>query len=158
MNTGVDRLGFLIHDAARLIRKRFERRGAKYGLSAAQWRLLFRVAKEEGLPQARLSELLEIEPISVSRLLDRMEASGWVKRCQSPEDRRVRTVFPTDKARAAFADIRSIAAGVYDEALDGLDQDQRAALIVALERIATNLAEPEAGAGDEAAPLRRSAN
>ena len=75
---GIDRLGFLIHDAQRLLRKRFEMRGAEYGLSAAQWRLLVRLVKEEGVPQARLAELLEIEPISVSRLLDRMEEGGWI--------------------------------------------------------------------------------
>ena len=75
---GIDRLGFLIHDAQRLLRKRFEMRGAGYGLSAAQWRLLVRVVKDEGVPQARLAEILEIEPISVSRLLDRMEAGGWI--------------------------------------------------------------------------------
>ena len=73
---GKDRLGFLIHDAARLLRKRFEAKGSAYGLSAAQWRLLVRLVKEEGVAQARLAELLEIEPISVSRLLDRMEEGG----------------------------------------------------------------------------------
>ena len=50
---GIDRLGFLIHDAQRLLRKRFEMRGADYGLSAAQWRLLVRVVKDEGVPQAQ---------------------------------------------------------------------------------------------------------
>jgi MarR family transcriptional regulator for hemolysin len=55
---GGDRLGFLIHDAQRLLRKRFEMRGAGYGLSVAQWRLLVRVVKDEGVPQARLAEIL----------------------------------------------------------------------------------------------------
>ena len=68
-----DRLGYLLHDASRLLRKRFEERAVGYGLSSAQWRLLARVFKEEGVTQARLAELLEIEPISVSRLIDRME-------------------------------------------------------------------------------------
>ena len=77
---GIDRLGFLIHDSARLLRKRFEEKGRAYGLSAAQWRLLVRLVKEEGVAQARLAELLEIEPISVSRLLDRMEEGGWIER------------------------------------------------------------------------------
>ena len=79
---GTERLGFLIHDAARLMRKRFEMRAAGHDLSAAQWRLLFRIVKEEGMAQARLAELLEIEPISVSRLLDRMEEGGWIERRQ----------------------------------------------------------------------------
>ena len=59
-NEGIDRLGFLIHDAARLVRRNFEQRGSEFGLSAAQWRLLVRLVKEEGVAQARLAELLEI--------------------------------------------------------------------------------------------------
>ena len=103
MNTdGIDRLGFLIHDAARLLRKRFEAKGSAYGLSAAQWRLLVRLVKEEGVAQARLAELLEIEPISVSRLLDRMEEGGWIERRPDASDRRVRMIFPTDKSRAGL--------------------------------------------------------
>src|SRR6185295_10348955 len=99
---GTDRLGFLIHDAQRLLRKRFEARAASYGLSTAQWRLLVRLVKEEGSTQARLAEYLEIEPISVSRLVDRMEAGGWVARKQDASDRRVRMIFPTDRSRSAF--------------------------------------------------------
>ena len=79
------------------MRKRFEKRGSRHGLSAAQWRLLVRVVKEEGISQARIAELLEIEPISVSRLIDRMEEGGWIERRQDPTDRRVRTIFPTAK-------------------------------------------------------------
>ena len=94
---GIDRLGFLIHDATRLLRKRFEARASGLGLSSAQWRLLVRVAKEEGVAQARLAELLEIEPISVSRLVDRMEEGGWIERRPDATDRRVRMIFPTAK-------------------------------------------------------------
>src|SRR5215470_928410 len=101
-----ERLGFLIHDAQRLMRKRFEARAAEYGLSVAQWRLLARLVKEEGAPQARLAEFLEIEPISVSRLLDRMEAGGWISRRPDVSDRRVRMIFPTAKSREAFEAVK----------------------------------------------------
>ena len=140
-NGGIDRLGFLIHDAARLLRKRFEARGAQYGLSAAQWRLLFRLVKEEGVAQARLAELLEIEPISVSRLLDRMEEGGWIERRQDAGDRRVRTIFPTPKAREAYGVVKGMAGEVYEEALAGLSGDERRTLIRALEAITINLAD-----------------
>jgi DNA-binding MarR family transcriptional regulator len=142
---GIDRVGFLIHDVARLLRKRFEQRGSEHGLSAAQWRLLVRVVKEEGATQARIAELLEIEPISVSRLLDRMEDGGWVERRQGVEDRRVRMVFPTPKAREAFSAVKSMAGEVFDQALTGLDEKERAALIGALELMAANLADGESG-------------
>lgn len=89
-------LGFLLHDAARLLRRRFEGRGAEHGLSAAQWRLMVHVVRHGcGVSQARLAEALEIEPISVSRLVDRMEQGGWVERSPDPQDRRVRLIHPT---------------------------------------------------------------
>lgn len=149
VSDGIDRLGFLIHDSARLLRKRFEVKGAAYGLSAAQWRLMVRLVKEEGVAQARLAELLEIEPISVSRLLDRMEESGWVERRQDANDRRVRMIFPTDKSRDAFAAIKSVAGEVYDLALAGLDADEKRTLIKALDTIITNLSDSETSAAEQ---------
>ena len=146
---GIDKLGFLIHDSARLLRKRFETRGSAYGLSAAQWRLLVRLVKEEGVAQARLAELLEIEPISVSRLLDRMEEGGWIERRQDAGDRRVRTIFPTDKSRDAFAAIKGVAGEVYDLALAGLTAEERQTLVKGLNTIITNLADSETPACDQ---------
>jgi MarR family transcriptional regulator, transcriptional regulator for hemolysin len=136
---GTERLGFLMHDAARLMRKRFETLAAAYGLSAAQWRLMVRLVKEEGVAQARLAELLEIEPISVSRLLDRMEESGWVERRQDSGDRRVRTIFPTEKSRKTFGEVKAVAGEVYEEALAGLSPEQRRATIHGLSTIVDNL-------------------
>ncbi len=140
---GNDRLGFLLHDAARLMRKRFEARGSAYGLSAAQWRLLVRVVKDEGVPQARLAELLEIEPISVSRLIDRMEEGGWIERRPDAGDRRVRMIFPTDKSRETFAAIKSVAGEVYEEALKGLSAEARRITIQGLNTIIENLSDDE---------------
>ena len=149
-NDGTDRLGFLIHDAARLLRKRFEARGA-YGLSAAQWRLLVRVAKDDGIAQARLAELLEIEPISVSRLIDRMVEGGWVERRHDQADRRVRMVHATQKSRDAFGEVRIMAGELYEQALAGLSGDERRALVHGLMTMVANLADSEVGcapAGD----------
>ena len=154
---GTDRLGFLIHDAARLLRKRFEARGSAYGLSAAQWRLLVRLVKEEGVAQVRLAELLEIEPISVSRLLDRMEEGGWIERRQDASDRRVRMIFPTDKSREAFAAVKSVAGEVYEVALGGLTTDERRILIKALNAIVTNLSDGETPAVDQTNTAKGSA-
>jgi DNA-binding MarR family transcriptional regulator len=142
-SVAIDRLGFLVHDVARLLRKRFEARATEHGLSSAQWRLLVRVAKDEGISQARLAELLEIEPISVSRLLDRMEEGGWVERRPDAADRRVRMVFPTDKAREAFGKIKSIAGVIYEEALAGVSEGDRRVLIGALDTMTANLADDD---------------
>lgn len=142
-NDGVERLGFLIHDAARLIRRNFEQRGSEFGLSAAQWRLLVRLVKDEGVAQARLAELLEIEPISVSRLLDRMEAGGWIERRQGTSDRRVRMIFPTEKALEAFSKVKAVAGQVYERALSGLSDEERLATVRALRTIVDNLSAGE---------------
>jgi len=143
VSDGIERLGFLIHDVQRHMRKRFDARASAFGLSAAQWRLMVRAAKEEGITQARLAELLEIEPISVSRLVDRMEEGGWVERRSDPSDRRVRTVYPTPRAREAYASVKSMAGDVYEEALAGLSRDQRRTLIVCLDKIVENLGDGE---------------
>ena len=137
-------LGLLLHDAARAVRKRFEARAAAYGLTSAQWRMLVRVCKAQGgAPQSHFADLLEIEPISVSRLLDRMEALGWVTRAHDPKDRRVRLVFPTPKALDAFANFKPVADAVYAEALVGITPDQHAQLLDALATITCNLAKAE---------------
>lgn len=136
------RLGMLLHDASRLLAKRFEARAAGEGLTAAQFRLMVHVAKEEGISQARLAELLEIEPISVSRLVDRMQDSGWVERRFDPSDRRVRTIYPTEKAREAFGRLKAIAGDVYEEALAGLAPAERETLLHGLRVVVANLAEP----------------
>lgn len=137
-----DSLGILLHEAARAVRKAFERRVSRHGLSSAQWRMLVTVTKcGEATTQARLADLLEIEPISVSRLVDRMEAAGWVERRPDPQDRRVRLVMPTDRARAVHAEIRAMADEVYGEALAGLTPEQRLALLGGLSRVIANLNE-----------------
>jgi DNA-binding MarR family transcriptional regulator len=136
-------LGFLIHDAARLMRRRFEARVSEHGLSAAQWRLLVQLKKGEGIAQARLAALLEIEPISVSRLLDRMEEGGWIERRPDTTDRRVRNVYPTDRTRQIFNSIRAMAGEIYAEALAGLSQQQQQAVLEGLLRINENLAEAD---------------
>jgi MarR family transcriptional regulator, transcriptional regulator for hemolysin len=157
MSDGLEKLGFLLHDATRLMRRRFDLRAAAHGLSSAQWRLLARLVKEEGATQARLSELLEIEPISVSRLIDRMEEGGWVERRADPADRRARNVYATAKGRAAFETVKSIAGDVFEQALAGVPSADRAVLIRCLTAIAENLSADEAQAATPASPLKGAA-
>ncbi len=141
MKTASDNFGLLVHTVERLLRKRFEKRGAAYGLSSAQWRLLFRLHKEPGISQARLAEILDVEPISVSRLLDRMQQAGWIERREDAEDRRVRTIHPTDKALEGFETMRGIAREVFEEALEGLSREDRATITRGLNRIIENLSD-----------------
>lgn len=133
----------LLHDAARAMRKAFEERSAAFGLSSAQWRMMVHVCKVGAAPQSRFADLLEIEPISVSRALDRLEAQGWVTRTNDPGDRRVRLVLPTAKALQGFDHIRTIADQVYDQALAGMTEAEQSILMAGLTAIVTNLAAAE---------------
>jgi DNA-binding MarR family transcriptional regulator len=141
--TKTNSLGFLLHDASRLIRRRFESRGQSYGLSSAQWRLLVHLAREGSASQARIAELLEIEPISVSRLVDRMEQAGWVERGSDPNDRRVRLLQPTTKAVEAFEEVRDMAGEIYEQAMAGLSAGDRKVLTNSLELIVSNLSQSD---------------
>ena len=145
MKTDAPSLGLMLHDAARAVRKAFEERSAAFGLSSAQWRMLVHVCKQGSAPQSRFADLLEIEPISVSRLIDRMEAQGWVTRANDPHDRRVRLVLPTIKALQAFDHIKTIANDVYGDAMSGLTPDEKRILMTGLTTIITNLALTEQG-------------
>lgn len=156
-NDETDRLGFLLHDASRLMRKRFEQRAMGYGLSSAQWRLLVRVFKEEGVAQARLAELLEIEPISVSRLIDRMEEADWIERRFDPADRRVRTIYLTERSRPIFGEMRALATDVYANALAGLSDEQRRTTLLGLKTICSNLAESDPSTVEKDKTASRSA-
>src|ERR1044071_1091741 len=81
-------LGFLLHDVARLMRKRFEQNARDLGLTRSQCQVLAHLARNEGIHQGALAELLEIEPITLTRILDRLEEGGLVERLRHPQERR----------------------------------------------------------------------
>ncbi len=77
-------LGFLLHDASRLMRKRVDRRARTLGLTRAQWRVLAQLRRREGINQSALADILEIENITMGRHIDRLEDAGWVERRPDP--------------------------------------------------------------------------
>jgi DNA-binding MarR family transcriptional regulator len=151
MTYRIDRLAMLLKDASRAMRRRFEAQTTEWGLSATQWRLLAHILREGPMTQTALADLLDVEPMSVSRLLDRMEAAGWVRRCPHPEDRRARIVEPTEKAAEASPRVWAIAEAIYDEALSRLTDDERRtfhrALLTVIETL--NAAAPDAAESTE---------
>lgn len=144
-------LGFLLSDAARLLRLRFDQKARHLGLTRAQWRALAQLARDEGASQARLAELLDLEPITVCRLVDRMEEGGWLERRPDPADRRKHLLFLTPRARPMIAEMRALAEEVYAEALAGLPPEARAQLLALLEQVRANLAEARVGSAGAAA-------
>jgi DNA-binding MarR family transcriptional regulator len=142
--------GFLLHDIARLMRKRFDQRARGLGLTRAQWQVLAHLARHEGINQAGLAEILEIEPITLGRLIDRMAEAGWVERRADPRDRRARLLYLTAKARPVFDRMRALGDEVRAEALGGISQDAHDELMATLAAIRNNLSERSVGPADAA--------
>jgi DNA-binding MarR family transcriptional regulator len=143
--------GFLLNDAARLLRKRFDQRARGLGLTRAQWQVLAHVNRQEGLNQTALAEILEIEPITLVRLLDRLEASGLIERRLDPKDRRVRLLYLTEKARPVLVEMQKLGAATREEAMAGLSPEDRERLVETLIAIKSNLTERDAPVATEPA-------
>lgn len=132
-------LGFLLHDVARLMRKRFEQNARGLGLTRSQCQVLAHLARNEGIQQSGLADILEVEPITLTRLLDRLEEGGLVERRLHPTDRRIRQLYLTDKAHPLLADIFTIGAATRGEALEGVAEEDRDRLFVLLSSMKANL-------------------
>jgi len=132
-------LGFLLHDVARLMRKRFEQNARGLGLTRSQCQVLAHLARNEGIQQSALADILEVEPITLTRLLDRLEEAGLVERRPHPTDRRIRQLYLTEKAHPLLADIFTIGAATRGEALEGVAEEERDRLFTLLSRMKTNL-------------------
>ncbi|MEG3122316.1 MarR family winged helix-turn-helix transcriptional regulator [Sphingomonas sp. GB1N7] len=134
-----DSLGFLIGDVSRLMRRRFDERARAIGVTRQQWHTLTKLSRVEGINQGGLADLLEVEPISLCRMIDRLEEAGLVERRRDPNDRRAWRIFITDKARPMIAQLHVVAGGLFEDALVGIGEGEQSALIESLTRIQTNL-------------------
>lgn len=134
------RLGFVISDVARLFRRNFNRRvSEQYGITQAQWQILFHLTMNEGVKQAQIAYALEMQPISVARLIDRMEVSGWVERRPDPDDRRAFNVFLTDNADGLLEKLFAEGRAMKKIACKGLNDEQLAQLLDGLNILRENL-------------------
>jgi len=124
---------------ARLLHRAFDHRGECGDLTRAQWQVLVRLAKSEGGNQSALANDLDIEPITLSRHIDRLEAAGLVARRADPEDRRARRLYLTDEARPLLEVMKNYALGVFEQALTGLTEAERGELVRLLAHIRGNL-------------------
>jgi MarR family transcriptional regulator, transcriptional regulator for hemolysin len=131
--------GFLLNDVARLMRTAYDRRIRKLGLTRAQWWVLTHLYRSNGVSQTELAEMLEIEKPTLGRLLDRLEAKGWVRREHDASDRRVWRVHLTDEVEPALRTMRSIAADLRRDALSGISAPERERFVDTLLAIKENL-------------------
>ena len=135
-----DSLGFLLADVSRLMRRAFQQRLEGSSLTLAQARALVYVSRHEGVRQIDLAEMLEVQPITLARLLDQLTDTGLVERRADPSDRRAYRVFLTPAAAPHLAAIEQVAAVIRKVALRDLDKQQAATLLLALNTMRDNLA------------------
>ena len=134
-----DTIGMLVTDSARLLRRRFDARARSIGVSRAQWQVLIALSRSEGINQAALAERLEVETITVGRMVDRLEEAGLVERRADPADRRAWLLFLTPRAHPLLAELQTVAIEVRAEMLAGLSPDEQTALHGLMMRLRANL-------------------
>jgi DNA-binding MarR family transcriptional regulator len=139
---------FLLHDVARLMRVDADKRARAHGMTRAQWGILIWLEREPGLSQKELAEMLEVEPITVARLIDRLETRGMVERRPDPKDRRIWRLHLCPPAIPVLREIDCQRTQMRALATDGLDETVLDTMTEALLKMKTTLSQ-------EAHPARR---
>jgi MarR family transcriptional regulator, transcriptional regulator for hemolysin len=148
-NFPTNSIGFLLHDTARLLRKRFEQNARHLELTRSQWQVLTLLARNQGVRQNALAIEIDIEPITLGRIVYRLEHMGLVERRPDTTDRRAWLLYLNDKAHPLMADVAPVAAATREEALAGISENDRAALTRILETMRANLAGASGHAPDK---------
>lgn len=144
--------GFLVHDVSRLLKRRFERAARQTGLpiTRRQAAVVLYIARHEGVSQAEVATWLDLEPIALVRMLDKLHEEGLVERRAHPTDRRVRTLWLAPGAEGVVQRILDINQGIREEAFAGLAPGTRDEMINMLGAIKDNLTLQEEAAGEPA--------
>ncbi|MET0482215.1 MAG: MarR family transcriptional regulator [Aestuariivirgaceae bacterium] len=132
-------LAFTINDVARLLRNYADQKAAQFGMSRAKWAVLARLDRFEGLKQAELADMLDLQPISLTRLLDGLSASGLIERRPDPEDRRAKRLYLTPAARPLLEQLSILGEDLTATAFAGLDEATEAELLHRLSAVKENL-------------------
>lgn len=146
-----DSLGFDIADTALAMRRAYDVRAARLGVTRSQWRAIKRIEREPGLRQVDLAERLDMEPISLCRIVDKLEEAGLVERRRDPADRRAWRLWLANGADPLLEKLTILATDLGSDAFDGLDSSQIEIFRVVLQRIRENLARPAVGANKASA-------
>jgi DNA-binding MarR family transcriptional regulator len=131
--------GSRLADVSRLMRRNFDARARSIGVTRPQWQVLSLLNRNEGINQGRLADLLEVEPITVCRMVDRLQDAALVERRTDPADRRSWRLFLTEKAHVLLGQLRPLADEMIAQAFDGVDDQDRARLMATLDRVRQNL-------------------
>ncbi len=133
--------GFVLHDVARLMRKRFEQRARQTGITRSQWQVLSMLSRHEGIHQKGLADLLEIESITLVRLLDKMQERGLIERRPHQTDRRMTLLFLTQAAHLPLQQLRQLGEQTRRETMVDFTEQEHHLLQQFLGRMRENLLE-----------------
>ena len=135
----METLPFEIAETAHALRRAFDRRAATLGVTRAQWKVLFRLERQPGLRQVEIADILDVEPITLCRIVDRLEEAGLVERQRDPSDRRAWRLEVTPQAAPLIAQLRSLADELMAEAFAGLSEAELELMRTKLSKIRDNL-------------------
>ena len=138
----METLPFEIAETAHALRRAFDRRAATLGVTRAQWKVLFRLERQPGLRQVEIADILDVEPITLCRIVDRLEEAGLVERQRDPSDRRAWRLTVTPQAAPLIAQLRSLADELMAEAFAGLTDAELELMRTKLTKIRENLSNP----------------
>jgi MarR family transcriptional regulator, transcriptional regulator for hemolysin len=114
-------IAFTIMDVARMLKTYADQRARQFGISRAQWAVLIRIERSEGLKQSELADLLDLQPISLTRLLDRLADNGLIERRADPNDRRANRLYLKPAAKPLLGRLSELGADMMETVLEGLD-------------------------------------
>ena len=132
-------IAFTIMDVARMLRTYADQRARQFGISRAQWGVLVRLDRSEGLKQSELAEILDLQPISLTRLLDRLAENGLIERRPDPNDRRANRLYLTPAARPLLEQLAKLGRDLMHHVLAGFDDEANERLLRELGLIKDNL-------------------
>jgi DNA-binding MarR family transcriptional regulator len=135
----MENLGSILADTSRMMRRAFDARARAIGVTRPQWQVLVTLKRHEGINQGGLAEQLEVEPITVCRMVDRLQDAGLVERRADAADRRSWRLHLTPRAHELLEQLRPLAEAMIDEALAGIDAADRDRLNQLLEKVRQNL-------------------
>ncbi|MCB2088433.1 MAG: MarR family transcriptional regulator [Sphingomonadaceae bacterium] len=139
----MDNIGYLLADAARLLRRRFDQQVQGHGVTGPQARLLLILNANSAQTQAYYADQMEVEPITLCRMVDRLAEAGLVERRPSPTDRRARQLFLTNEGQSRIEQLRVDVDVMINDMMQGLSQQEHETMLSLLQTIRANLAPQE---------------
>jgi MarR family transcriptional regulator, transcriptional regulator for hemolysin len=130
---------FTLGELQRLVRAYADRQAARYGITRAQWAVLAKVERFEGMKQTELAEQMEMQPITLTRLIDRLCDAGWIERRSDDTDRRVNRLYLRKAAKPLLAKLTGLKADITETALEGISPSDANRLLAQLETIKENV-------------------